>query len=289
MLLEVYKSYFRKIIDKLEFLLYNKHTIEIAILLSGLVGRPWSTEWRGISPLFLLYFIVERGVILSENILSVFIDESGDFGPYEHHSPYYIVSMVLHEQSKDIGENISGLDNHIHNLGYDQHVIHVGPLIRREQNYRNELMEDRKRLFNALFHFARKLPVSYICAKVKKSECPDVVDITTKLSKSISRVLREHFEYFENFEKIIVYYDNGQVELTKILTTLFNALLSNVEFRRVKPSDYKLFQVADLVCTLELLNEKVATSAFTNSEREFFHSERDFKRNNYKYISKKHI
>ena len=42
-----------------------------------------------------------------EKILSVFIDESGDFGPYEHHAPFYIVSMILHEQSIDIAENIS--------------------------------------------------------------------------------------------------------------------------------------------------------------------------------------
>lgn len=81
---------------------------------------------------------------MSENILSVFIDESGDFGSYEHHAPFYIVSMILHEQSKDINDNIAALDLHIHNLGYDQHVIHVGPLIRREQVYRNELMENRK-------------------------------------------------------------------------------------------------------------------------------------------------
>ena len=226
---------------------------------------------------------------MSENILSVFIDESGDFGPFEHHAPYYIVSMILHEQSTDIGDNISVLDAHLRNLNCEQHVIHVGPLIRREQNYRNDLMQDRKRLFNALFNFARKLPVSYICAKVKKSECADVVELTSKLSKSISRILRDHAEYFESFEKIIVYYDNGQVELTKILTTLFNALLNNVEFRKVKPSDYKLFQVADLVCTLELLFEKAGTSSFTHSEFEFFHSVRDFKKNYYKCISHKHI
>ena len=155
---------------------------------------------------------------MSESILSVFIDESGDFGPYEHHAPYYIVSMILHEQSTDISNNISALDTHLRNLNCEPRVIHIGPLIRREQDYRNDLMEDRKRLFNALFNFARRLPVSYICAKVKKSECADVVALTTKLSKSISRVLRDHTEYFESFDKIIVYYDNGQVELTKILT-----------------------------------------------------------------------
>ncbi len=32
---------------------------------------------------------------MSEKILSVFIDESGDFGPYESHVPYY--SRQTHE------------------------------------------------------------------------------------------------------------------------------------------------------------------------------------------------
>ena len=226
---------------------------------------------------------------MSENILSVFIDESGDFGPYEHHAPYYIVAMVLHEQSKDIVQNISSLNSHMRNLNCEQHIIHVGPLIRREQIYKNDLMEDRKKLFGALFHFTRKLPVTYICAKVKKNECVDVVDLTAKLTKSISRILREQAEYFESFDKIIVYYDNGQVELTKILTTLFNTLFNNVEFRKVKPAEYKLFQVADLICSLELLNEKSEASSFTHSELEFFHSARDFKKLYYKYISQKHI
>ena len=125
---------------------------------------------------------------MSENILSVFIDESGDFGPFEHHAPYYIVSMILHEQSSNIEETISILETHIKNLNQPSHAIHVGPLIRRESIYKNYLMEERKRLFSALFNFARKLPFSYITAKVKKSECKDVVELTAKLTKSISQV-----------------------------------------------------------------------------------------------------
>ena len=34
--------------------------------------------------------------------LSIFVDESGDFGEYEKHSPYYIVSMVFHDQAGKI-------------------------------------------------------------------------------------------------------------------------------------------------------------------------------------------
>ena len=60
------------------------------------------------------------------------------------------------------------------NIGYKQHAIHTGPLIRRESVYANDLMEERKRLFNALFNFARKLDFHYVCAKIRKDECPDV-------------------------------------------------------------------------------------------------------------------
>ena len=114
-----------------------------------------------------------------------------------------------------------------------------------------------------------------------------MVDLTAKLSKSIAKILNGHREYFESFEKIIIYYDNGQVELTKILTTLFHALFHNVEFRKVSPVDYKLFQIADLICTMELLSEKAENNCFTHSEIDFFNNIRDFKKNYLKHIKKK--
>ena len=39
--------------------------------------------------------------------LSVFVDESGDFGEFESHAPYYIISLVLHDQKIDIHESLS--------------------------------------------------------------------------------------------------------------------------------------------------------------------------------------
>lgn len=38
--------------------------------------------------------------------LSIFVDESGDFGEYEKHAPFYIVTMVFHNQAIDISDNI---------------------------------------------------------------------------------------------------------------------------------------------------------------------------------------
>ena len=34
--------------------------------------------------------------------ISIFIDEPGDFGEYNHLLPYYIVTMVFHDQEIDI-------------------------------------------------------------------------------------------------------------------------------------------------------------------------------------------
>lgn len=215
---------------------------------------------------------------MASKVLSVFVDESGDFGPYASHSPYYLVAMVFHDQRVDITENIAALDTHVSYLGYPRHAIHTEPLIRREGIYANDDLLLRKKLFGALFHFTRKLDVKFLCAQVQKDDPSTVVDLTNKISKELSRKLREKEEFFRQFDKIIVYYDNGQVELTKILVSIFNTLYTNVEFRRVRPADYKLFQTADLICTTELLKLKCENAGLSTSELTFFGSARDLKK-----------
>lgn len=226
---------------------------------------------------------------MQEKTLSVFIDESGDFGPYDYRAPFYIVAIVLHNQQIDIMKEICSLENHLDNLGYKQHAIHTGPLIRRESFYVNDSVKIRKRLFSALFNFVRKVECNYVCAKVRKDGCADVTELSIKLSKEISNVIKAHAEFLHQFDRIIVYYDNGQNQLTKILTSVFGELYGNTEFRKVKPADYKLFQAADMICTIELLEEKAKAKSFSRSEIEFFGSIREFKKNYLKPLIKKRL
>ena len=227
---------------------------------------------------------------MENNIQSCFIDESGDFGPYDFHSPYYLVTMVLHAQKNPIKNEIIEMESRAANLGWGNHAIHTGPLIRRESVYINNLMEERKRLFNLLFYFSLKVPVSYIFAKVNKSECVDEMDQTAKLSKEISKEIQKNIDFWYSFNKINIYYDNGQTQLTKIITSVFNTLFSNVEMKKVRPVvDYKLFQVADLLCTMEMLNCKAEHNNFSHSEIEFFENTRLFKKNYYKKLLKKRL
>ena len=59
-----------------------------------------------------------------EKIISVFIDESRDFGFVGDASKYYIITFVFHNQKDDITSNINKLAN--------KPVFHAGPIIRRE-------------------------------------------------------------------------------------------------------------------------------------------------------------
>ena len=59
---------------------------------------------------------------MSERVLSCFIDESGDFGPYDARSPYYYVAMVLHDQEDDISDRIAGMEARAVNLGFQNHA-----------------------------------------------------------------------------------------------------------------------------------------------------------------------
>lgn len=50
--------------------------------------------------------------------LSIFIDESGDFGEYNRLSPYYVVSMVFHDQENSIRDSLESLEQELSYLDY---------------------------------------------------------------------------------------------------------------------------------------------------------------------------
>ena len=59
------------------------------------------------------------------------------------------------------------------------------------------------------------------------------------------------------------------MEVIRFLYSVFNALLENIEFRKVIPSQYRLFQVADLINTLKLTELKLENHILSKSEKHF--------------------
>lgn len=262
-------------------LIYTEYTK--SLISYGLVEKPRSIFGGEVPRHFLLN--TKGDNYLKE--LSIFIDESGDFGEYDYHSPFYIITMVFHDQDEDIQPAVSKLNRELSYLDLVGLSIHTGPIIRKEEIYVNMSIKERRRIFNKMVAFFRQVNIRYKCFHIEKKHIADVVEATGKLAKLISIFIREHYADFLSFDDVKIYYDNGQVEVSKILSSVFNALLPNPVFRKVLPSEYKLFQVADLLCTMDLVRLKLENSLFSKSEETFFGSIRDLKKNYLKPISKK--
>ena len=219
--------------------------------------------------------------------LSIFIDESGDFGEYDYRCPYYIIAMVMHDQSYDISADLEKLERELDYIGYPNHCVHAGPIIRQEQEYRFESMDVRQKIMKKMMSFLRQVDIKCKTVYIEKKHISDEVEAAGKLAKQLSRFLRDNMSMFASYDTVKVYYDNGQIELNKILSSVFNIFLDNVEFRKVIPSDYRLFQIADLVCTLQLLELKCDSHVLSNSEKRFFENDRTLKKNYVKPLKQK--
>lgn len=223
------------------------------------------------------------------NELSVFVDESGDFGQYDFHCPFYIVSIVFHEQNNDLTENILELERKLSEIGYAKACVHCGPIIRAEGEYRDDDINARKKILMRMMSFVRKIDIQYETLCVEKKHIEDDVELVLKLSKQLSSIIKNHLDYFQSFDAIKIYYDNGQAQVRRLLTSVFGILLDNVRFKTVSPSNYRLFQVADLICTLKLISLKFEKKISSKAETGFFANAKEFKENYTKSLKSKKL
>lgn len=126
--------------------------------------------------------------------LSVFVDESGDFGEYSSHSPYYIITMIFHNQDKNIQPLIEKLEYELSNAGFNDQCIHVGPIIRKEESFTYMNIEERKSIFNKMFAFIRSADIQYKCFMKFSSK---------SFSKSEMLFFNNYREFKKNYLKIL--------------------------------------------------------------------------------------
>lgn len=208
--------------------------------------------------------------------LSIFIDESGDFGPLEKHAPFYIISVVLHDQSYDISRHLDTIHDALISRGLPaDHAVHTGPLIRREAEYKWMEMAARRSIFRVIVDFVRTCDVRHHSWVYAKKDVTGADQLVTLMSRDLGAFIRENYSYFQAWDRIVIYYDSGQKELTNLVNSVFSSHLSNVEVRKVVPSDYSLFQAADLICTLALLRKKIESGGLSESEQSFFSTPKD--------------
>ena len=154
-------------------------------------------------------------------------------------------------------------------------------MIRREKDYATLDQATRRKLFRYLLTFLRICDVEYKSFIFHKRQFANHDALVSRMSRDVGLFVRDNLTYLQSFDNVIVYYDGGQKEVTNIINAVFNAYL-DADIRRVTPSDYSLFQAADMACTLELLDLKYRSNSLSASELNFFRGKRNLYKNNLK-------
>jgi len=217
--------------------------------------------------------------------LGIFIDESGIFEQNtsngENLKDFYIVSFLFHNKSLSIDEDVRMFEKFLVENNFDsQFPIHTMPLIRQQKPYNTLDSVVRRKLFNHLFQFMRKLKLKHKVFVCDKNYCPTKQAIKQNLEKFINQMISENHDYFNKFDEIVIYYDSGQNYLTKILRNAFSSNLNNYRFKEdVFQGKYRLLQCADMVCSLELINQRKQNGESINAINNFFITDGNYNKN----------
>ena len=232
--------------------------------------------------------------INKDRVLSVFVDESGNFGDPHDPARHCIVTLVLHDQAFDISRYVEDLDRANDDLGLDPEVFqfHTAPLIRQDDEYAAMSRRMRGRILDRMLTFVRNVDFKYRCFSVDTNFVNSAEQIFEKLRRQMSEFVLGHKAIFEVTDCVKIYYDAGQKPVSRLLDEALGKVLPcPVIFAQgARQEHYKLLQVADLICTIHLIELRLSQGLPLNlAETRFFGGPRDFKRNILKKIKLKEM
>ncbi len=219
--------------------------------------------------------------------IEVFIDESGDFGPYQEHCQYYFVTMVFHDSAKPLYAKIFDLEYRLAVLGLENHCLHSSPAIRGEDEYYGVDLVVRRKAVSSLMAFIQNAGFRYKCFSAKKAIGKSGIDLLSELREQINSFVTANYNKLASYSCITVAYDRGQKQISQLISDTLETRFQNVRVTKILPIHSRLSQVADLVCTIRRIESRLIESGtLARSESFFFGGIKNFKKNWLKSIKK---
>ena len=214
--------------------------------------------------------IARKQVIRIKRRLNIFIDESGDFGFVKGSSELYGVSFTIHESDNSIVDELEYLNNRLKKANYDG-MVHLADLVAKRGEYSHFKLEQRKNIFWAIFYFSKRVNVKIHTIIIDKRYKNSKVQLNRELATEINNFFGFISDYMNQFEKVVVYYDNGQEALGTIIDTLLinkNNVEHRVDFNH---KEKRLFQVSDMLTFIDKIVYKYKHNiSLTRAEQYFF-------------------
>lgn len=147
------------------------------------------------------------------------------------HTRYFILTLVLHDQHGSIASDISIYEQYLTAADMPNIPFHSEPLLNGHGMYEDLSLEQRKKLLTSFAPLVRFLPVKYKTLVYQRSHFDSIDKLTARMKRDISSLFFDKLEFFQSFDHVKLYYDNGQ-EIIK------RALYDSVEFalsKQAKP------------------------------------------------------
>ena len=150
-------------------------------------------------------------------------------------------------------------------------MIHIADLIAKRGDYANFNLQQRKDIFWSIFYFSKRVKVKIHTIIVDKRFKNNKTQLNRELASELNNFFIEMADYMNEFNKVVVYYDNGQDALGAIIDTLL-LNRNNVEHRiEFDHKEKRLFQVSDMLTFVDKIvykhNNKIE---LTKAEKYFF-------------------
>lgn len=220
--------------------------------------------------------------------ISLFLDESGSDNLRD---TYYILALIVHDQSDALDGDIAKYQASLLQKGLSDIPFHATPLLNGYDDYEGMDIADRKRLLSTFRVFFRHLPIRYGWIVLKTREYDTLDYVASAMRRRIVDFLFDNLAYFQSFDGVKIYYDDGQQSIAGALHKAIDYALtkSAVTYRLASPADYRLSQAADYICTMELTALKYQDKAATATDEKFFGSWSQFKKGILKEVRSKRM
>ncbi len=218
--------------------------------------------------------------------LNLHIDESGNQDLSEG---LYLVAVVLHNHAADIATPIAAYEQRLTVAGLDDIPFHGKDLLHGNEEYRATSPGDRKRLLTQFARLVRELPVEFFTLSYSGSDTHSRDELESRIRRDLASLVYDHLAFFQRFDTISVYYDDGQGAVSSALHDALDFVLAKnvADFRDADHHARRLLQVADYTCTIERAAMAYDSGKQSKTHERFFGNRRSFMQSYKKQLERK--
>ena len=167
---------------------------------------------------------------------------------------------------------LKGSEGRLAAAGLPDVPFHGQDLLHGNKGYAAVSPGDRKRLLTQFARLVRELPVTFFVLRYDSITVHDRSGLESRIRRDLASFVFDRLSFFQAFDVIAVYYDNGQGAVSAALHDVLDLVLAKnvADYRSADPDARRLLQVADYVCTILRISDDYDAGRQSKTHERFF-------------------